>query len=838
MPAESDPAWKAVPKGKPCFIIWRIEKLKVVPVPKDHYGSFYSGDSYIVLNDRYQNCWNQVQDMKGALDMHIHFWLGKESSQDEEGVAAFKTVELDDYLGGAPVQHRETQGSESTRFMNYFKAKGGIKYMKGGVASGFNHVEQKVTQRLLQVKGRHHVRCEEVDKSWNSFNDGDVFILDLGKVQYVWMGKESSRTERIKGMEIARSLRDERGGGDIIAVDSGEEDSMHPSEKKLWNDHLRISERKVKASREGGSDEKVERIKSSEIKLFLVSDEGGTLKIEEVKTGPLHKSDLDSKDSFIVDNGEAGVWVWNGKQASKQERSEAMRNAVGFCKKKGYANKTSVTKVADGGEPTEFKNLFKTWPMPQASGKAYVAGGKIAKTVQTKFDASALHSNQPLAAQTQMVDDGSGTTQVWRIVDFDMVPVERNMIGQFFGGDCYIILYTYQVRNKDNSIIYYWQGSKSSQDEKGASAMHAVQLDDKMGGSPVQVRVVQGKEPPHFMAIFGGKMIIYSGGKAGWNQSQHSNDEGPGEKYMLQVRGTSALNSKAIQVPCRAASLNSNDVFVLFTKSSVSIWSGKGSTGDEREMAKLIAKHSPREPQMIFEGQEKPEFWAALGGKEEYASDKRLQEDDSDHPVRLFQCSNASGNFDVEEIPDFGQVDLCTDDVMLLDAWDQIFIWIGEGANKTEKENAERVAIEYMRTDPSGRDTDTAIIRIKQGFEPPNFTGYFGFWDRDIYQTKAEWRGKTYEELKKELGEANMGVAKIDLNGNEGQEISFSKVAKYPYEQLIKSPDELPEGVDATQREVYLSAEDFQNLFECSYEEFMSKPVWKQQQMKRAKQLF
>lgn len=34
------------------------------------------------------------------------------------------------------------------------------------------------------------------------------------------------------------------------------------------------------------------------------------------------------QDSYIVDNGEAGVWVWNGKQASKQERSEAMRNAV------------------------------------------------------------------------------------------------------------------------------------------------------------------------------------------------------------------------------------------------------------------------------------------------------------------------------------------------------------------------------------------------------------------------------------------------------------------------------------------------------------------------------
>jgi len=70
--------------------------------------------------------------------------------------------------------------------------------MTGGVASGFNHVEKVVTMRLLHVKGRHQVRCEEVEKSWNSFNDGDVFILDLGNVQFVWMGKESSRTERMK----------------------------------------------------------------------------------------------------------------------------------------------------------------------------------------------------------------------------------------------------------------------------------------------------------------------------------------------------------------------------------------------------------------------------------------------------------------------------------------------------------------------------------------------------------------------------------------------------------------------------------------------------------------
>ena len=59
------------------------------------------------------------------------------------------------------------------------------------------------------------------------------------------------------------------------------------------------------------------------------------VQVSEVKTGPLVQSDLDPMDSFIVDNGECGIWVWVGKKASQKERTEAMRNAQGFIKKKG-----------------------------------------------------------------------------------------------------------------------------------------------------------------------------------------------------------------------------------------------------------------------------------------------------------------------------------------------------------------------------------------------------------------------------------------------------------------------------------------------------------------------
>lgn len=68
-------------------------------------------------------------------------------------------------------------------------------------------------------------------------------------------------------------------------------------------------------------------------------------------------------------------------------------------------------------------------------------------------------------------------------------------------------------------------------------------------------------------------LTYFKGGKAGWTGGPSS--DGPGDSYMLQVRGTSILNTKAIQVPMCAASLNSNDVFVVFQKTAVYIWCGK-----------------------------------------------------------------------------------------------------------------------------------------------------------------------------------------------------------------------------------------------------------------------
>ncbi|XP_023719008.1 gelsolin-like [Cryptotermes secundus] len=125
-PVVQDPAF--VDAGtQPGLLIWRIERFNPVAVPSAKHGQFYVGDSYLVLN---------TKNNKRSWD--IHTWHGNETSNDESATAAIKMVELDNLLGGGPVQHREDQGEESRLFVSYFPS--GIKYLPGGAPSGLRRV--------------------------------------------------------------------------------------------------------------------------------------------------------------------------------------------------------------------------------------------------------------------------------------------------------------------------------------------------------------------------------------------------------------------------------------------------------------------------------------------------------------------------------------------------------------------------------------------------------------------------------------------------------------------------------------------------------------------------
>ncbi|XP_077185065.1 advillin [Paroedura picta] len=815
-------AFRAVTKT-PGLVIWRIEKMDLVPLPPNAYGSFYEGDCYVLLSTRKSG---------SGLSYDIHYWIGKSSSQDEQGCAAIYTTQLDDYLGGVPVQHREVQNHESELFKGYFKQ--GIIYKKGGVASGMNHVETNVynVKRLLHVKGKRNVRATEVEVSWDSFNVGDVFLLDLGRVIVQWNGPESNKQERMKAMFLAKDIRDrERGGRTEIRVVEGDEEKASPDLMKVLESELGERPQDLKPAI---SDEAVEWQQRSNISLYRVSDSEGKMQVTEEVGRPLVQEMLNHDDCYILDHGGMKIYVWKGKGATKVEKQTAMSKALEFMKMQGYPYTTNIETVHDGAESAMFKQLFQKWTVQDQTvglGKTY-AIGQIAKVSQEKFDTSVLHTRPQLAAQERMVDNGEGKVEVWRIENLELVPVERQWHGFFYGGDCYLVLYTYEINRKPHYILYIWQGRHATVDELAASAYQAVEVDQQLQGEPVQVRVSMGKEPQHFLAIFKGKLVIYEGGTS---RKGGSEEEPP--VRLFQIHGTESSNTKAVEVPASAASLNSNDVFLLRTQTEHYLWYGKGSSGDEREMAKQLSTTlGDGIQETVAEGQEPAAFWELLGGKAPYASGKRLQHVVPDHAPRLFECSNKTGRFIVTEITDFIQDDLSESDVMLLDTWDQVFLWIGKESNRVERKEALPTAQEYLKTHPSGRDADTPILIVKQGFEPPNFTGWFLAWD------PYRWsEGKTYEQLKKELGEA-ADILRISADLHEAslrpQHSKNGTHQTYPLEVLLNCHEELPEDVDPAKKENFLSEEDFARVFGMNRDDFAALPTWKQLNLKKERGLF
>ncbi|XP_063051604.1 gelsolin b [Engraulis encrasicolus] len=698
--------------------VWRIEKMDLAPVPQHLQGAFFSGDAYLVLNT--------IKQRSGHLQYDLHFWQGEECTQDESGAAAIFTIQMDDYLGGKPIQYREVQGYESKTFAGYFKS--GLKYRKGGVASGFRMVDEEEVKRVLHVRGRRVVRATEVPVSWDSFNQGDVFILDLGDEIFQWCGAHSNRFERLKATNVSKGIRDNErcGRAKLHICEEGSE-----SEKML-----EVLGEKPDLPDTHAEDTKTDVSNRKMAKLYKVSNASGDMSLTVVSDqNPFSQSDLESSDCFILDNGSNGkIFVWKGKDANTEERHATLKASEQFISKMGYPRHTQVQILPQFGETPLFKQFFKVWrdvDETQGMGEAYVSN-KIAKIEKVPFDASALHDSPAMAAQHGIMDDGSGEKQVWRIEGSDKVEVDPSTYGQFYGGDSYIVQYGYQHGGRRGQIIYIWQGDDSSQDEKGASAILGAQLDDELGGGAVQVRVIQGKEPAQLMSLFGGKpLVVYRGGT-----SRDGGQTQAADTRLFQVRANTAGNTRAVEVEAVAANLNSNDAFVLLSSSSSVLWAGHGCSDVEKGGATQLSEILGVELSEVAEGDEEDDFWDALGGKAEYRTSARLKNKMDVHPPRLFACSNKTGQFLIEEIPgEMTQEDLAPDDVMILDTWDQVFVWVGNEANDEEKKEAMTSASRYIETDPSNRDRRTPVVKIKQGFEPPTFSGWFLGWDFEYWST-------------------------------------------------------------------------------------------------------
>lgn len=353
--AATEPAWNNGQIGKaPGLFIWRIEDFQVIPWPKEKTGEFFDGDSFIVLHSY------KLGD-NDHLGHDIFFWLGSKTTQDEAGTAAYKTVELDEFLHGAATQHREVQAHPSDEFLALFRH---YSIRSGGVRSGFTHVEpeepKEVTMLLRIFKhpgaGRTII-VHEVEPTWQSLDENDVFVLDKGQKIWVWQGKNCSPMEKGKAAQVVNDMT-------LAKHIDVEVLSQLESRSKIIVDLLggkEVAQTTFQAQRPGHFRKReAESSEPSSRKLFRLSDASGQLTFDLVKDGQkVRRTDLDGNDVFLYDVGNT-LWVWQGQGASEREKALWIKVAQAYIRRlqesqeNSEAYYTPIAKVVEGYESPAF----------------------------------------------------------------------------------------------------------------------------------------------------------------------------------------------------------------------------------------------------------------------------------------------------------------------------------------------------------------------------------------------------------------------------------------------------------------------------------------------------
>jgi gelsolin len=224
-----------------------------------------------------------------------------------------------------------------------------MKILDGGIESGFNHVKpEEYEPRLLQFKGKKHVKVTQVPLKRDSLNSGDVFILDAGLKIYQWNGKHSTPFERNKASQFCSSIESERNG--LAKAHVIEEGDHNKHFWELLGGEGPIKELEAETiSSQPGVEEKV---------LLKLTDQSGNISFTQVATGKnIKRNLLETHDVYILDTGYE-VFAWIGKHASVGEKKVAMQFAHDYLIKHNKPPHLPIARVLEGGENEFFEQAF------------------------------------------------------------------------------------------------------------------------------------------------------------------------------------------------------------------------------------------------------------------------------------------------------------------------------------------------------------------------------------------------------------------------------------------------------------------------------------------------
>ncbi|XP_049874124.1 supervillin-like isoform X2 [Pectinophora gossypiella] len=645
--------------------------------------------------------------------------------------------------------------------------------------------------------------------------------------------------------------------------------------------------------------------------------------------GQLPKISMLHQSKTIVFDFGSEMYIWYGKNVPLESRRRAAQlaqelfdegynyeechiNPLNAAEYQGAREKASspvkasksrpewaiLSKVTQHMETILFKEKFLDWPDYTRVIKVKPQENRANSTEITPCDAEEMWSNEyqdpDLILEGSHIGRGTSyydkesmrhyniTTKSvckWVIQEYDYQKVDNEAeMSEFFSGDSYIIRWEYQITvtgrelngkpskhnltGRDRCAYFCWQGKDASSNEKGAAALLTVELDKEKGP---QVRVAQGNEPPAFMNLFQGNLVIHSG-KRDLDKSRYR---------LFVTRGNLSNEAYLLQVPCSVRQLRSRGSLLLVDteKACLYIWHGARSLKHTKNIAielanKLIARKSTYffgskvsdvKITEVKEGEEPKEVLEALGvaNKQYYNSVLGASKDvGCDKTPRLFHFTDLGGQFEANEVLSplrhdhlvtpfpFEQKELYSASqpaLFLLD--DGIAVWLWQGwwprGEDGELEPAERntgvgafaarwqamraaalrTAEAYWR---AARGSRPDVRVVTAGLEPQAFTDLFDTWAEHDDAAEANI-AHGYK-----AGEVLSGACELSRLS--------SCDAVLPLAALQRRP--LPDHVDPHHLERHLSSPDFLEAFGITKEEFTALPAWKQTNMKKDVGLF
>jgi hypothetical protein len=238
------------------------------------------------------------------------------------------------------------QYHESDLFHKVFEPTGGIRYLEGGVSSGFRPIDLTQGVNLYQIKGKRNPILLKVPASGASLNHGDPFILTSTTALYLWIGKSANHAEKAKAAQMLDVLSGRFKGVPKVRLDDSS------TTQEFWQ--LLGGEVPIAPAEAGGADDLIEKVNTRRI-YEVRGEDTFTLFAEgvEANMGALKGA----KNVMVIRRGEQVV-VYLPKVIPAGVKKTAVGIGVKFLAAQSLPNYYSVSVAKENVADETFEVIF------------------------------------------------------------------------------------------------------------------------------------------------------------------------------------------------------------------------------------------------------------------------------------------------------------------------------------------------------------------------------------------------------------------------------------------------------------------------------------------------